>query len=72
MFRISISQDYETARGLAKGKASPGEFPWTCIVLDEDDNEVAACVIVPNSFDNDISTGVGRVITVAHRVYRQK
>ena len=47
-------------------QASPGEFPWTCLVLGKDelggwDNVIATCVIVPEKFDNDVSYGTNKV-----------
>ncbi len=65
-------RSFVPSRGLSFARASPGEFPWTCVVVDADDNEVAACAIVPRTFDNDIASGTDRVITVAHRVDRRR
>ena len=58
------------------GQASPGEFPWMCLVLGEDpekptpnwDKIVSTCVIVPETFDNDVSYGTNKVLTVTHRL----
>jgi len=59
-----------------KNQASPGEFPWMCLVLSEDpakpkpnwDKIIAHCVIVPETFDNDVSYGTNKVITVTNRL----
>ncbi len=53
------------------GSASPGEFPWTCRIVEGGDF-VAACAVVPEGSDNDVSSGTYRVITAAHRVYRRR
>lgn len=58
------------------GQASPGEFPWMCLVLGEDPNRplpnwdllLTTCVIVPETFDNEVSYGTNKVLTVTHRI----
>ena len=62
--------------GRPANQASPGEFPWMCLVLGEDpdgpkpnwDKIIATCVIVPETFDNDVSYGTNKVLTVTHRI----
>ena len=47
-----------------------------CLVLGEDPNKpapnwdklVATCVIVPETFNNDVSYGTNKVLTVTHRI----
>jgi len=59
-----------------RNQASPGEFPWMCLVLGPDesgpkgnwDRIIAHCVIVPETFDNDVSYGTNKVLTVSNRL----
>ena len=50
------------------GQASPEEFPWICMMLTDQDRYLGSCAIIPESSDNDISSGTYRVITAAHRL----
>ena len=52
---------------VAKDVANPYEFPWTCTIIDENDKIVALCAIVPEKFDNDISKGTRKVLTLASK-----
>ena len=62
--------------GRRANQASPGEFPWMCLVLSEDPNKakpnwdkiIATCVIVPETFDNDVSYGTNKVVTATHKI----
>merc|ERR1712012_378360 len=59
---------YTPLQGLEKGQASPEEFPWTCMMLTDQDRFLGSCAIVPERSDNDIGTGTHRVITAAHKL----
>jgi len=59
-----------------RNQASPGEFPWMCLVLGVDpakpkpnwDKIIAHCVIVPETFENDVSYGTNKVISITNRL----
>ena len=51
-----------------EGQASPDEFPWMCLVLDGSNNHIAACAVVPEKFNNDVSRGTRKVLTAAHKL----
>ena len=48
--------------------AAPGEFPWNCIVVNQDEEILSNCAIIPNNNRNDIATGTDRVVTTAHKL----
>ena len=51
------------ARGLKPDEASPGEFPWTCMILTKGNGFVGNCAIIPGR------NGTTRnVITAAHKL----
>jgi len=54
--------------GLRQGEANPEEFPWTCIMLTDQNRFLGGCAIVPERTDNSISRGTKRVITAAHKL----
>merc|ERR1711879_326065 len=41
------------ARGLQHGEASPGEFPWTCLVLNQNNDFIGSCAVIPNNSCNN-------------------
>ena len=53
---------------LPKNVANPYEFPWTCTIVDEKEEIVGLCAIVPEKFDNDISEGTRKVLTIASKL----
>merc|ERR1719219_841295 len=55
-------------RGLKHGEASPGEFPWTCILLNQNNDFVGSCAIVPSGSQNRLDRGAVKVITAAHKL----
>ena len=54
---------------VAKDVANPYEFPWTCTIIDENDDIVGLCAIVPEKFDNDLSEGTRKVLTIASKLH---
>jgi len=56
------------ASGLGHGESSPGEFPWTCLILNSNNDFVGTCAIVPENFNNDNSRGTTKVLTAAHNL----
>jgi len=57
---------------VGKAEAKPYEFPWTCLVLKDNNDFVGSCAIVPDNRENDISRGTDRVITAAHKLKNVK
>ena len=51
-----------------RGEANPAEFPWTCLVLDQNNNFVGSCAIIPDNRFNDVRSGTDRVILAAHKL----
>merc|ERR1711910_77687 len=60
----------DSERSLAKkqGQANPSEFPWGCLVLDQSNNFVGSCAIIPDNRFNDVRSGNDRVVTAAHKL----
>jgi len=54
--------------GLKYGESSPGEFPWTCLILNQNNDFLGTCAIVPERFDNDIYRGTRKILTAAHNL----
>ena len=53
---------------VGKNVANPYEFPWTCTIIDENDDIAGLCAVVPENFDNDISEGTRKVLTIASKM----
>jgi len=60
------------ATGLKHGEASPGEFPWTCLLLNQNNDFIGTCAVIPNDFSNDNNRGTRKVITAAHKLKKIK
>ena len=54
--------------GLGLGETTPGEFPWSCLILNQDNNFVGSCTIIPNDSSNKNEKGTRKVITAAHKL----
>jgi len=55
-------------RNLKAAQVSPGEFPWTCLILNEDNDFIGTCALIPgDKFNDNYKRGV-RVITAAHKL----
>ena len=39
-----------------------------CLVLDGSNNFIAACAVVPEKFNNDVSRGTKKILTAAHKL----
>ena len=50
------------------GESSPGEFPWTCLLLNQNNDFVGSCAIIPDDFSSDSSAPTRKVITAAHKL----
>jgi len=55
-------------RGLSEGESSPGEFPWTCLILNQNNDFLGTCALVPQSFNNDLGRGTRKILTAAHNL----
>lgn len=49
-------------------QSSPGEFPWTCLLLNQDNDFIGTCVIVPEDFSNNNGRATRKVLTAAHKL----
>merc|ERR1719328_1020343 len=56
------------SRNLQHGEASPGEFPWTCLILDGNNDFIGSCAIIPNDSSNNNGRGTRKVVTAAHKL----
>ena len=54
--------------GKKQGQANPAEFPWSCLVLDQNNNFIGSCAIIPDNRFNDVRSGTDRVIMAAHKL----
>jgi len=48
--------------------SQPGEFPWTCLLLNQNNDFVGSCAVIPNDFSNDNNRGTRKIITAAHKL----
>merc|ERR1712012_18720 len=55
-------------RGLSEGESSPGEFPWTCLILNQNNDFLGTCALVPQTFNNDLGRGTRKILTAAHNL----
>jgi len=58
--------------GAQHGTSAPGEFPWTCLLLNQDNDFVGSCAVIPNDFNNDNNRPTRKVITAAHKLKNVK
>jgi len=58
--------------GQEHGTSKPGEFPWTCLLLNQDNDFVGSCAVIPDNFNNDNSRPTRKVITAAHKLKNVK
>merc|ERR1719422_3067693 len=49
-------------------QASPGEFPWTCLVLNQNNDFIGSCAVIPNDSSNNNGRGTRKVVTAAHKL----
>ena len=56
------------ASGLVHGQTLPGEFPWTCLLLKQNNDFVGSCAVIPDDFSNDNGRPTRKVITAAHKL----
>ena len=65
---MGVSMKAREIRNKKPGQANPAEFPWTCLVLDQNNNFVGSCAIIPDNQFNDVRSGTDRVILAAHKL----
>jgi len=53
--------------GLQHGESSPGEFPWTCLILNGNNDFIGSCAIIPDNNPNS-RPGSNKVVTAAHKL----
>jgi hypothetical protein len=41
--------------------ASPGEFPWACLVLNQKNDFIGSCAIIPSDFSNNNAKARGQL-----------
>ena len=61
------TRTYNTYGGADFGESSPGEFPWTCLLLNQNNDFLGSCALIPNSFSNN-NGATRKVITAAHKL----
>jgi len=54
--------------GLTHGQSSPGEFPWTCILLNQNNDFVGTCAIITDDSTNNNNQPTRKVLTAAHKL----
>jgi hypothetical protein len=62
------TRSYRDNAGKKFGDTSPGEFPWTCLLLNQDNDFVGTCALIPNDFSNNNERDTRKVITAAHKL----
>jgi len=62
------TRQFRPAAGLSFGQVSPGEFPWTCLLLNQNNDFIGTCALIPNDFSNNNRRGTRKVITAAHKL----
>merc|ERR1711884_377743 len=50
------------------GDSAPGEFPWTCLLLNQNNDFIGSCAIIPDDFSNNNNAPTRKVITAAHKL----
>jgi len=59
---------FRPASNLEHGQASQGEFPFTCLLLNQNYDYIGTCALIPSGSHNDNNRGRVKVITAAHRL----
>jgi len=50
------------------GDSVPGEFPWTCLLLNQNNDFVGSCAVIPDDTSNDNTRPTRKIITAAHKL----
>lgn len=62
------TRQFTPAAGRTFGQSSPGEFPWTCLLLNQNNDFIGTCAIIPSTFDNNNGVATRKVLTAAHKL----
>lgn len=62
------TQEFSPVADLGHGETSPGEFPWSCLILNQNNDFIGSCAIIPNDSANKNEQGVRKIITAAHKL----
>merc|ERR1712073_68035 len=54
--------------GLQHGQTSPGEFPWTCILLNQNNDFIGTCAVIPDDFSNNNNAPTRKILTASHKL----
>lgn len=61
-------RSFTTKEGLKHGESSPGEFPFTCLLLNQNNEFIGTCALIPSGSHNNNSRGNVKIITAAHKL----
>jgi len=68
-YQCGTRPDYRgPTRRTGQGEASAGEFPWTCLLLNQENDFIGTCALVPENSNNDLARGTRKVLTAAHNL----
>merc|ERR1712038_756270 len=62
------TQEFSPVAGLGHGETSPGEFPWTCLILNQNNDFIGSCAVIPNDSSNKNGRSTRKVVTAAHKL----
>jgi len=67
---LLVSPDSERTDGVSGlgEDGSPGEFPWTCLLLNQNNDFIGTCAIIPSDFTNNNNRPTRKVLTAAHKL----
>jgi len=66
--KLCGTRNYRSVSTSVPSQSSPGEFPWTCLLLNQDNDFIGTCVIVPEDFSNNNGRATRKVLTAAHKL----
>ena len=62
------SREVTNTGSIAHGETLPGEFPWSCLILNQNNEFIGSCAIIPSDSGNKNEAGVRKVLTAAHKL----
>merc|ERR1719328_278012 len=72
LFWLRTRQVQGNSPGLAspcwRPRAGAGKFPWTCLVLNQNNDFIGSCAVIPNDSSNNNGRGTRKVVTAAHKL----
>jgi len=66
--KLCGERSFTLGTGLQHGEASVGEFPWTCLLLNQNNDFIGSCVVIPDNSNNDNSRATRKILTAAHKL----